>query len=204
MSGIDLLLSRYLASEIKKKLKEKILSKVERDLFFQHGMSIKLSIEHFEKFHGVLGNYYDNDLKDFESECLNKIIQVRRSQNDFELQLISSRLSEMVFDYFGDTEYRKILLAIMDKPLTVSEISSFSGVLKSPAYRKIENLLLDGMILESGKILTNNKRVSQYRCIFDHITLVIEKGGYTIKGRVNGKYFKQSSLYELGLFEDQN
>ncbi len=202
MSGIDLLLSRYFASEIKRKLNEKILSKVERDLFFQHGMSIKLSIEHFENFHGVLRHYYDKDLKDFESECLNKIIQVRRSQNDFELELISSRLSEMVFDYFGDTECRKILLAIMDKPLTVPEILSFSGVLKSPAYRKIENLLLDGMILESGKILTNNKRVSQYRCIFDHITLVIEKGGYIIRGRVYGKYFKQSSLYKLGLFED--
>ena len=204
MGGIDLLISRDLALEIKKEMNEDILSKVERDLFFQHGMSIKLSIEHFEKFHAILTDHYDMETKKFETECLNKIIRVRRNKNDFEIQIISAHLSEIIFDYFGDPESRKILLSIMDQPLTVPEILDISGVLKSPAYRKIENLLLDGMILESGKILTNNKRVSQYRCIFDQITVVIEKGECRINSMVNGKYFNQSSLYKLGLLDDSN
>jgi len=47
MPGIDLLLARDLSLEIKNQLDETILTKLERELFFKHGMSIKLSIEHF-------------------------------------------------------------------------------------------------------------------------------------------------------------
>ena len=201
MPGIDLLLSRDLSSEIKNRLDKDTLAKVERDLFFQHGMSIKLSVEHFEKLHEVLKDHSDNNIKNFEKSCLEKIIQISSSKNTFEMKILSSSLSEMIFDYFGDVESRKILLSIMKEPLTVPEILTISEVLKSPAYRKIENLLLDGMILESGKIMTNNKRVSQYRCIFDQVTLVLENGAYQVKCIVNSKYLHQSSLYNSGLLE---
>ncbi|MBA4452415.1 MAG: transcriptional regulator [Nitrosopumilus sp.] len=204
MGGIDLLLSRDLASEIKKGLDADTLSKIERDLFFQHGMSIKLSIEHFEKLHDVIKDHSNIDIKNFEKTCLQKIVQIFRSDNHYEIDIISPSLSEIVFNYFGDMESRKILLSIMNEPLTVPEILSKSGILKSPAYRKIENLLLDGIILESGKIMTNNKRVSQYQCIFDQVNLVMENGVYRIKALVDSKYFKESSMYNFGLLEPEN
>lgn len=204
MGGIDLLLSRDLASEIKKGLDADTLSKIERDLFFQHGMSIKLSIEHFEKLHDVIKDHSNIDIKNFEKTCLQKIVQIFRSDNHYEIDIISPSLSEIVFNYFGDMESRKILLSIMNEPLTVPEILSRSGILKSPAYRKIENLLLDGIILESGKIMTNNKRVSQYQCIFDQVNLVMENGVYRIKALVDSKYFKESSMYNFGLLEPEN
>jgi len=201
MGGIDLLLSRALSRKFKEELNEEILSLVEKDLFFQHGMSIKLSIEHFEKFHSILKKHSEFDPKEFEKQCLKKLIEITRVETDFLIKVISTRLAEMIFNYFGDEEARKILIAIMTNPLTVPEILNVSGVLKSPAYRKIENLLLDGMILESGKILTNNKRVSQYRCVFDKVTFVLYKSQFSVEVIVNGKYFKQSSLYKSGLME---
>lgn len=202
MGGIDLLLSRDLSLQLKKELDEDLLSKIEKDLFFQHGMSIKLSIEHFEKFHNILKNHADFDPKEFEEQCLKKLIEITRLENDFLIKVISTRLAELIFNYFGDEESRKILLAIMSDPLTVPEILNISNVLKSPAYRKIENLLLDGLILESGKILTNNKRVSQYRCVFDKVTLVLDKGRFFVEVVVCGKYFKQSSIFKSGLMEN--
>ena len=47
MGGIDKLISATLSKEIKKELDLDLLKKVERELFLEHGMSIKLSIEHF-------------------------------------------------------------------------------------------------------------------------------------------------------------
>jgi hypothetical protein len=201
MGGIDLLLSRNLSRNLKEELDEEILSSVEKDLFFQHGMSIKLSIEHFEKFHSILKQHSEFDPNEIEKQCLKKLIEITQVENDFLIKVISTCLAEMIFNYFGDEETRKILVTIMNNPLTVPEILDISGVLKSPAYRKIENLLLDGMILESGKILTNNKRVSQYRCVFDKVTFVLDKGRLSVEVIVNGKYFKQSSLYKSGLME---
>ena len=204
MGGIDLLLSRDLSLQLKEELDEEILSKIEKDLFFQHGMSIKLSVEHFEKFHSILKQHTDFDPKGFEEQCLKKIIEISQIENDFLIKIISTRLAELIFNYFGDEETRKILLSIMDNPLTVPEILNISNVLKSPAYRKIENLLLDGLILDSAKILTNHKRVSQYRCVFDKVTLVLNKGRISVEVDVCGKYFKQSSIFKSGFMENTN
>ena len=54
MAGIDRLIAASLSTEIKKSMDLEMLKKVERELFLEHGMSIKLSIEHFQKFLSVL------------------------------------------------------------------------------------------------------------------------------------------------------
>ncbi len=66
MSGIDRLISVALSTEIKKKMDVDTLKKVERELFLDHGMSIKLSIEHFQKFTSVLKRNSNIDVKRFE------------------------------------------------------------------------------------------------------------------------------------------
>ena len=73
MSGIDRLISDALSTEIKKKISLDVLKKVERELFLEHGMSIKLSIEHFHKFTSVLKKNSNVNVKKFERECINKI-----------------------------------------------------------------------------------------------------------------------------------
>jgi hypothetical protein len=202
MPGIDLVVSRYLSEEIKNQLDEDILKKLEKQLFFEHGMSIKLSIEHFDKFDKILKNYWSNDLEKFEKDCLKKVIQVNESKKNYNIRIINRNLSEKIFEYYGDPETRCILQCIMCKSLTISEILKKSGVLKSPLYRKIENLLLDGIILESGKILTNNKRVSQYYCIFDEVSAMISKDRIELDCVVNLKNFNSSSMAKMGLFRN--
>ena len=66
MAGIDRMIASSLSSEIKKNLDSDILKKVERELFLQHGMSIKLSIEHFEKFSSILRKNSSIDVNKFE------------------------------------------------------------------------------------------------------------------------------------------
>jgi hypothetical protein len=201
MPGIDLLISRDLSCEIKTKLDKNILKELERELFFEHGMSIKLSIEHFINFHEMLKKNSDIDLVKFEKDCIEKIIQVSKSNNNYKVKIISKKLSEKIFNFFGDPESRAILLCMMNKGQTVAEIQKNSGILKSPTYRKIENLLLDGLILESGKILKNNKRVSQYRCIFDEVHAVIMEKKLKLEVIFSAKIFNESSIAKSGLFD---
>ena len=137
-----------------------------------------------------------------EKNCVDKIIKVSRTKNKCIVKIISKNLSEKILDFFGDPETRKILMSLMEKSLTISEILKTSDILKSPAYRKIENLLLDGLILESGKILKNNKRVSQYFCIFDEIHAIIKNNELVVEGIINPSIFNQSSIGKTGLFHD--
>ncbi len=121
--------------------------------------------------------------------------------NGLRCKIINQKLSNKIFNFYGDPESRSILLCIMNKGLTISEIQKNSGILKSPTYRKIENLLLDGMILESGKILKNNKRVSQYRCIFDEVHAVIGEKKLKLEVILSAKRFNESTIAKLGLFD---
>lgn len=202
MPGIDLLISRDLSLEFKTQLDENILKKLERELFFKHGMSIKLSIEHFEKFHDILKNNLDIKIEKFETDCIKKIVQVSKNKNNHVVKITSQKLCDKIFNFYGDPESRKILMILMDGQKTISEILAISKVLKSPAYRKIENLLLDGLILESGTILANNKRVSRYNCIFDEIHIILGKDHLMVEGVVNHMNFNTSSIAKLGLFEN--
>lgn len=199
MPGIDLLISPYLANEIKNGLKSNVLKKIERDLFFLHGMSIKLSIENFETLHSLLHRVPEIDAKTFEKSCLDKIISISPKNNEYKVTLTNPKLSHKLFNYLGDDESRKLLVSIMDKNLTIPEILSETKILKSSAYRKIENLLLDGLIIESGKILSNNKRVSQYRCIFKEFQAFIEKNTFKIVLIIDKNDFEASSVIKFGI-----
>jgi len=202
MPGLDLLVSRYLANEIKNQLKTSFVKKIERDLFFIHGMSIKLSIENFETLHNLLRQVPGIDAKLFEKSCMDKIFSISRMNNDYFVTLINSKLSNKIFNYLGDDESRKLISCIMGKNLTIPEILSETKILKSPAYRKIENLLLDGLLIESGKILSNNKRVSQYRCLFKEFQSFIGKNKFNIILIIDKNDLEASSIFKYGVLEN--
>jgi hypothetical protein len=59
---------------------------------------------------------------------MDKIIKVSRSKNNYVVKITNEKLSEKILDYFGDPESRGILMSIMGKSLTVSEILKISNV----------------------------------------------------------------------------
>ena len=91
MPGIDLLISGVLSLEIKKNLDPNILKNLEKELFFEHGMSIKLSMEHFDIFLKIIKNNLDIEIDGFEKNCIDKIIQVRKTKNNYNIKIIRFR-----------------------------------------------------------------------------------------------------------------
>ena len=92
MGGIDRLISDALSKEIKKKLNLDMLKKIERELFLDHGMSIKLSIEHFQKFTNVLKKNSQIDIIKFEKDCINKILKIKKRDDKYNVTIINSAI----------------------------------------------------------------------------------------------------------------
>jgi hypothetical protein len=193
MSGIDRLISDALSTEIKKKINLDVLKKVERELFLEHGMSIKLSIEHFHKFTSVLKKNSNIDIKKFERECINRIIKIKKNNDKYILTIINSNLSDLVIELFGDMETRKIISSLLEKEFTIPQILKESRVPKTSGYRKIENLIINGIIIESGKILSESKKIFKLQCIFQEINLDMKKEKIIVKGVVSQKMFEKST-----------
>ena len=193
MSGIDRLISDALSTEIKKKISLDVLKKVERELFLEHGMSIKLSIEHFHKFTSVLKKNSNVNVKKFERECINKIIKIKKNNDKYILTIINSNLSNLVLELFGDMDTRKIISCLLEKEFTIPQILKESKVPKTSGYRKIENLIINGIIIESGKILSESKKIFKLQCIFQEINLDMKKERIVVKGVVSQKMFEKST-----------
>ena len=193
MAGIDRLISASLSQIIKKRLNSNELKNLERKLFLENGMSIKLSIEHFDKFNETLKNISNTDKNKFKNECINEIIKIKKINDNYSIKIIDQKLSDLILELCGDAETRRILICLFDNDLTIPQILKESKIPKTSGYRKIENLIINGLILESGKILSESKRISKYRCVFDEIKIEMEKNDIIIQGIINKKTFDKST-----------
>jgi hypothetical protein len=197
MAGIDRLISTSLSNVIKKKLNSNELKNIERKLFLEHGMSIKLSIEYFHKFSKTLKNISNIDRKKFENECINEIIKIKKTDKDYSVKIIDQKLIDLILELCGDSETRKIIICLFDNDLTIPQILKESKVPKTSGYRKIENLIINGLILESGKVLSESKRISKYKCVFDEIKIGMKKNDIMIQGIINKKTFDKSTSINI-------
>ncbi|MFB5640001.1 MAG: transcriptional regulator, partial [Nitrosopumilus sp.] len=142
MAGIDRMISSSLSAEIKKELDLEILKKVERELFLEHGMSIKLAIENFDKFEKVLKNNSNLDVKKFEKDCIEKIMKIKNNGEKYSIAILDSDLKNLILELFGEIESRKIISCLLENEYTSPQILKESKVPKTSGYRKIENLIL--------------------------------------------------------------
>ena len=193
MGGIDRLVASTLSSEIKKQLPLDVLKKIERELFLEHGMSIKLSIEHFHRFSSILRKNSTLDIKKLEKDCINKIIKVKKKEDKYLATIVSSELSDLILELFGGVETRKIISSLLEKEYTIPQILKESKVPKTSGYRKIENLILNGLIIESGKVLSESKKISKLQCVFNEMKIEIKKEKITVTGIITEKMFEKST-----------
>lgn len=197
MGGIDRLIAKALSQKIKQKLDEDELKILERELFLEHGMSIKLSIEHFDKLNLVLKNILNLNRKKFVNECLNEVIKIQRKGDKYSVRIIDQNLLDSLLVLCGDNETRQMLNCLFENELTIPQILSEAQIPKTSGYRKIENLIINGLIVESGKVLSESKRISKYKCIFDEIKIEMKKNDIVFQGIINEQIYDKSTCIDF-------
>jgi len=184
MAGIDKLISTGLSLKIKKEIGLDVL---------KNGMSIKLSIEHFEKFINVFKKNSNININKFEKDCINKIIKIRKKDDKYLVNVIDLELVNTIFEFLGDSESRKIISILLENEYTIPQILKESKIPKTSGYRKIEDLLISGVLIETGKILSESKKISKIRCIFQEVSINVKEEKITINGIISKKLFEKST-----------
>jgi hypothetical protein len=139
-------------------------------------MSIKLSIEHFREFSSVLKKKSSIDTKKLENDCISKVIKVKKKDGKFLVTIIHPSLTDLILELFGESETRRIISALFENEYTIPQILKESKVPKTSWYRKIENLILHGLVIESGRVLSESKKISKLQCVFEEIKFEMKKG----------------------------
>ncbi|TRZ69765.1 MAG: transcriptional regulator, partial [Nitrosopumilaceae archaeon] len=125
------------------------------------------------------------------------IIKIKKTDKDYSVKIIDQKLIDLILELCGDSETRKIIICLFENDLTIPQILKESKVPKTSGYRKIENLIINGLILESGKVLSESKKISKYKCVFDEIKIGMKKNDIIIQGVINKKTFDKSTSINI-------
>ena len=109
------------------------------------------------------------------------------------VNVIDLELVNTIFEFLGDSESRKIISILLENEYTIPQILKESKIPKTSGYRKIEDLLISGVLIETGKILSESKKISKIRCIFQEVSINVKEEKITINGIISKKLFEKST-----------
>lgn len=176
MTGFDRLLAKSLDSIIRKNLGEKTIKKIEDRLFEKFGISLTQSIEQFQKLDAVLREFFGAGADGLEQRFIENVCKIKVTSGEKWVLIDDRTLTKIILESFGDDDKQRILSALNDQALIISEIIEACNIPQTSGYRKINALIDNGLLVPSGNIMTSDgKRVSKYRSIFDDIKIEIIK-----------------------------
>ena len=200
MSGIDKLLAKSLSAALKAKIAQKTLLELEIRLFEKHGISIKQSIEEFQKLDSTLSEFLGSENRKLEKECFENICSIKNLDKDYQIVLKDKPLNKIVFDCWGDIENQKILNVILNESFTAPELVTKSEISKTSGYRNINSLIKVGLIVNDGTSRTDDgKIIPKHKSVFDQVTITISTDKISISGLVRKKFINESSVCQLVL-----
>lgn len=195
MSGLDRLLAKSLDSMIRENLGDKTVQKIENRLFEKYGLSITQSIEQFNKLDAVLREFFGAGADGLEQKFLKSVCEVRPINGDNWVTIENQKLTQTILESFGDDDKKRILGALNGESMIISQIIEKCDIPQTSGYRKINALINDGLLTTSGFVtMSDGKKVSKYRTIFDNVKIDIVKNKITVSIHLGKKDYETSTI----------
>ncbi|MGI0004497.1 MAG: transcriptional regulator [Candidatus Nitrosotenuis sp.] len=185
MAGLDRLLAKSLDSTIRENLGDRTAQKIEERLFEKYGISLTQSIEQFQKLDAVLREFFGAGADGLEQRFLRDVCEIKAINDDSWVCIENPELTKIILESFGDDDKKKILGALNEEPMLISEIIETCNIAQTSGYRKINSLIDGGMLTPAGHTITpDGKRVTKYKSIFDNIKIDIIQNKITVAIRL--------------------
>ena len=197
MTGLDNLLAKSLDEVIRKNLGSKTVQKIEDRLFEKFGISLTQAITNFDKLDVVLREFFGRGADGLETKFFESIFQTKtKKSKDKWYTLYDSRINSIILQAFGDSDKKKILEYVSGTPKIIYDILSDCDLPQTSGYRKINSLIDDGLLLPSGYIVKDNKKINKYVCVFNNLKINIEKSKITIDVQLSDVYRQESTVLQ--------
>ena len=198
MSEFDEFISKSFSEVIKKNLDPITEKKIKLTLFKKYGLSIKQSIKDFSKLDEILKDELKSTAPIFEKKCLMEIITIKIRKNSTLITIKDKNLNNLMIDIFGDKEFRKIIEVTMLSPLLISEIISQCNLPKTSGYRKVSNLIRNGLLKSQKKEFTKKRRrIERFTPIFQKFIFEINENQSKVSMELPPEILNQSSVIKI-------
>jgi len=198
-NGIDNLLVPSLRKQIEENLGVEKLKKIEQRLIERHGMNMVQAVKDFHKLDSVLREFFGVNADEIETKSLLKVIELERTEKKEEwITIQDQELSKIFLDTLGDKDKKKILGTVLNKSLIVSDILKESKIPQTSGYRKINSMILNGILISNGfELSKGNKKIKKYETVFQKIKMDIKKNGMIVKIQLKKHLLTNSVIFQI-------
>ncbi|RDJ31422.1 MAG: transcriptional regulator [Crenarchaeota archaeon] len=199
MGGLDRLLAKSLNNTIRNNLGEKTTQKVEERLFQKYGLSLTQSIEEFHKIDAVLREFFGAGADGLESKFMQSLCSAKsKNKTNNWFSITDNHTSQTIMESFGDDDKSAILNVVIEDAKIISDILVDCKIPQTSGYRKINQLIKDGLLVDDGYTITSDgRRVTKYRSLFDNIRINIVKNKITVDVQLSRPDFNDSSVLQV-------
>ena len=199
MGGFDRLLAKSLDETIRNNLGEKTTQKIEERLFEKYGISITQSIEQFQKIDAVLREFFGAGADGLESKFVQNICKIKsKSKSNNWFTIDDSKIAQLILESFGDDDKSAIINSVIDDQKIISDILSSCKIPQTSGYRKINQLIDDGILVPAGFETSNDgRKVIKYQALFDNVKINIIKNKVSIDIQLNRPNFNDSTVLQV-------
>ena len=198
MVGFDHLLAKSLNEIVKKNLGTKTSQKIEDRLFEKFGISLTQSIEEFDKLDLVLREFFGKGADGLERNFFKNLFQINsKKSKDMWHTITDSNVNEIILQTFGDSDKKKILETVSTTAKIIASILKECNLPQTSGYRKINQLIDDGLLVNSGYVMKDNKKINKYVCIFNNLKINIEKNNLIVDVQLTKLEQENSSILQI-------
>jgi hypothetical protein len=199
MSGFDSLIGKSIVLTIKKNLSQSTLEKIENRVFEKYGASLIQVSNDFPKLDLILREFFGDGANTMERQLLQHIISVQQSKIEKKwITIEDSHINKIILEAIGDDDKKNILNAVLDKPRIISEILGICNIPQTSGYRKVNNLIQNGLLIINGHMLTDDGRsINKYQPVFDNIQIQVEKNKVIVQVQLRKEYLNNSNIFTM-------
>jgi len=199
LSGFDRLVAASLEKIITENLGNATMSKIENRLESKYGISLIESVEQFQKFDTILREFFGAGAGGLEKKFLKSICKVKESKNNDTWFSIEDEVTKkIILETYGDEENVKILNYVIQQSKIISDILNHYKFPQTSGYRKINNLINSGLLIEDGYVLSSdNKKITKYHSLFKSVRINIIKNKLIIDIQLDKTNLHESEILQI-------
>jgi len=111
--------------------------------------------------------------------------------------ITDSNVNEIILQAFGDSDKKKILETVSNTAMIIASILKKCNLPQTSGYRKINQLIDDGLLVHSGYVMKDNKKTHKYVCIFNNLKINIEKNNLIVDVQLTKLEQQNSSILQI-------
>jgi hypothetical protein len=200
MTGFDSLIGKSLVHIIQKNLGQSTLEKIENRVYEKFGTNLTQVSNDFPKLDAVLREFFGDGAKGMERQLLQHIISVQQNKMEKKewITIEDSQINRIILEAIGDDDKKNILNAVLDKSRVISEILEICKIPQTSGYRKVNNLIQNGLLIINGHEITEDGRtINKYQTVFDNIQIQVEKNKVIVQVQLAREYLDNSQIFTM-------